>query len=285
METPIVTNKQSEDFEKVEEICRLFGNPDTFENTFFDNDWAYPFSSDGKKILLYPATVAYYTIFHVFATSLLLSKNMSGDVKAISMSYLEYIFYLAENGDGINLVFLTELLLICLKLPRTTTKDGNVIPSVEIARADDKKVYLLINGERWNATEFDKIRQIILQQNALEAPREDIHPDILEAYKEYEEFLRKRNKVKICSFADQLNVIMLKTAYTKETIMGMTIRTFTKLLERADLMLNYEISTLLSPYMSKDGVQKITHYLSDTTRDKYKDMYVDYDEFRRKNNL
>lgn len=201
------------------------------------------------------------------------------------MSYLEYIFYLAENGDQTNLIFLTELLLICLRLPRTTTKDGKEIPSVEVARAADGKVYLMINGDRWGSNDFDNIRRIILRQNALEPPREDVHPDILKAYQEYEEFVRRRNKVKLCSFADQLNVLMLKTAYTKDKIMSMTIRTFTKLLERADLMINYELGTLLTPYMSKDGAKNITHYLSDTTKDKIKEMYVDYDEFRRKNNL
>lgn len=230
-------------------------------------------------------TVDYYTIFHTLASALLLAKNTSGDVKAISMSYLEYIFYLAEKGETNHIIFLTELLQICLQLPRLVEKDGKTIPSVEIARADDGKVYLLINGERWNAQEFDAIKRIILRQNGLEAPREDLHPDILAAYKEYEEFLQKRNKVKICSFADQLNVIMLKTAYTKKNIMEMTIRTFSKVLERADIMLNYEIMNLLSPYMDKKGVQGITHYLSDTTHDKIKDMYIDYDEFRTKNKL
>lgn len=273
------------DYEAIKKIYNLFGKPELFENVFLDNDWAIPYSSHGSELLIYPVTVAYYTIFHTFAASLLLSKNTSGDIKAIQMSYLEYIFYLAENGDATNLIFLCELLLICLRLPRTTLKDGKEIASVDLARAADGKVYLMINGERWSAKEFDEIKKIIISQNGLEAPREDLHPDILEAYKEYEEFLRKRNKVKLCSFGDQLNVIMLKTSYTKETIMSMTIRTFAKLLERADLMLNYEIMTLLSPYMDKDGAHKITHYLSDTTRDKYKDMYVDYDDFRRKNNL
>lgn len=235
--------------------------------------------------MIYPVTVDFYTIFHTLASALLLAKNTSGDVKAISMSYLEYIFYLAENGETTHIIFLTELLRICLQLPRLVEKDGQQIASVEIARADDKKVYVLINGERWSAQEFDDIKRIILRQNGLEAPREDVHPDILAAYKEYEEFLQKRNKVKICSFSDQLNVIMLKTSYTKKSIMEMTIRTFSKLLERADLMLNYEIMNLLSPYMDKNGVQNITHYLSDTERDKIKDMYIDYDEFRQKNKL
>ena len=263
----------------------MFGNPELFADTFFDNDWAFPYKSHGSTLMIYPVTVDYYTIFHTLASALLLAKNTSGDVKAISMSYLEYIFYLAEQGETTHIVFLTELLLICLQLPRLTEKDGQQIASVEIARADDKKVYLLINGERWSAQEFDDIKRIILRQNGLEAPREDVHPDIMAAYKEYEEFLQKRNKVKICSFSDQLNVIMLKTSYTKKTIMEMTIRTFSKLLERADLMLNYEIMNLLSPYMDKNGVQNITHYLSDTEHDKIKDMYIDYDEFRQKNKL
>ena len=67
---------------------------------------------------------------------------------------------------------------------------------------------LLLRGVKYTADDFDEMRTIICEQNALELPRDDVHPDIKKAWEEVEDLRRKRAKVKICSFGDQMNVMM-----------------------------------------------------------------------------
>jgi predicted RND superfamily exporter protein len=140
-----------------------------------------------------------------------------------------------------------------------------------------------IDDKEYNGKDFDVIRKIICEQNAIELPDETTHPDVVKAYKEMEEYKRKQSKVKICSFEDQINVVVAKSSYRREEVVKMTIRSFTRLLERIDKVLHYEIYTLLSPNMDKKGQQSIEHYMSDSSiKDKYKNSMMDFDEFKNK---
>lgn len=260
--------------------------PSALTQMFFDNEWAVPFVSENKNILVFhPIKMEMYLLCNLFGRCLQINKNQSGDIEAITRSYLDYIFFLGKNGNSENLVMLIQLLLMCLQLPPTyTDENGKVCDSVEVIN-DGTATYLRVQGKKFTCTDFDKIRLLISEQNSIELPREDVHPDIQKAYERYKA-LKNKNSDSMGGVGDCMDVVMIKTAYKKEEILNMPIRTFFSLLSRIDTMINYELSTILAPYTDKKKSGKIQHYLAaKMVRDKYKEMYVDYDEFKMNNGL
>lgn len=258
----------------------MFGSDEKLYNMFYANDYPIPY----KNLTIYPVQVDLYLIFHILVECLILPHKTSGDINAIQLSYFDYLFYWAEkNGNMTYLEFLVEVLLLCLKKERTKIVDGKTIDSIKFYQGKNKKWIMQIDGFDYNGKDFDVIRKIICEQNAIELPDETIHPDIAKAYKEMEEYKRKQSKVKICSFEDQINVVVAKSSYRREEVIKMTIRSFARLLERIDKVLHYEIYTLLSPNMDKKQQQSIEHYMSDSSiKDKYKNSMMDFDEFKNK---
>lgn len=269
--------KIGNNFEKCVELFKCFGENESLYEVFFANDYPIPY----KKLLIYPVQVDLYIFFHQLVDCLLLPHLTSGDAKAISMPYFEYLIYLfKDKGQSQYLWELAQLLLICLRMDPTDEKGRQTIEIVP----DGSHFLLRIGNETYDSTDFDKIRKIICDQNAVELPDEKTHPDIVKAMKEVEEYKRKQAKVKICSFEDQINIIVAKSSYKREECLRMTIRSFTRLLERVDKIMHYEIYTLLSPNLTDAGKKSIEHYMAaeKTREERYKENLVDQDEQNNK---
>lgn len=265
-------------YSKIVDLYHRFGENEKLLEVFYDNDYPVPY----KDLILYPVEVDLYIYFHLMVECLVLPHRTSGDIKAISMSYLKYLCYLAtEKKEPYYITMLAELLLIVLKKPTTYNVDGKEVPTLEINLDNGT---LKIENKEFDGKDFDNIRKIILEQNAIEIPDETIHPDVAKAYREIEEYKRKQSKIKMCSFGDQMNVIVAKSSYKRNEVLQMTIRSFARLLERVDKIMHYEIMTLLSPNMDEKSQKSIEHYLtaSKTMEDKYKDSLVDFDEMKNK---
>lgn len=89
----------------------------------------------------------------------------------------------------------------------------------------------------------------------------------------------------MCSFEDQINVVVAQSSYRRDEIMTMTIRSFTRLLTRIDKIMSYEISTLLSPNMEKKDRDKIPHYMEsiDTSlKERYEKEFTDIQSLKEK---
>ena len=69
-----------------------------------------------KDLKIYPATMREYLDFHTYATCLLYEKNSIPNPRFISMSYLRYIFYLAEEENSLALHLLYMLLKLVLHI-------------------------------------------------------------------------------------------------------------------------------------------------------------------------
>lgn len=265
--------KIGNNYEKCVELFKLYGEQESFYDVFYANDYPIPY----KGLTIYPVQVDLYIFFHQLVDCLLLPHLTSGDPKAISMSYFEYLIYLLKDkGQPQYLWELSQLLLICLRMKATDEKGR---PTIEII-PDGSHFLLRICNETYDSADFDKIRKIICEQNAVEMPDEKTHPDIVKAMKEVEEYKRKQAKVKICSFEDQINIVVAKSSYKREECIRMTIRSFTRLLERVDKIMHYEIYTLLSPNLTEKGKNSIEHYMAaeKTREERYKENLVDQDE-------
>ena len=272
---------------KIVDYYNRFNQQDVLKEVFYENDLFVPY----KDLKIYPVEVMMYRYFHVFVDGLLLSKN-EGGIKVISMSYLEYILYLAdEENNEQPIQNIVELFKMCLKLDDVLTIDGVIQrykdetprPTVEFCFRENTPFFRIMNKE-YSSTDFNNIKQIICEQNGIDLPDPKLHPDVLKMYKDKQEYKRKQSKMKICSFGDQLCVVLRNTSYTKDKLLKMTIRTFNKLLERIDLQLHYEIMTMLSPNMDKKGQDSITHYLADTTVDIFKEATVELETIKNKLN-
>jgi len=252
---------EKNNYEKLEALYHTFGENEELLNTFYANDYPVPF----KSLKVYPVQVDLYFYFQLFSQCLVEPHRTSGDIKAISMSYLQFICYLAlEKGRQELLVFLTELLSIVFQEPTTIKNEsGEQVSNIEV---DLDKFEVRVGGESISAEEFDRLRKIILEQNGVEVPDESLNPELVKAYNELEEFKRKQAHMKMCNFEEQINIVVAQTSYRRDEILRMTIRSFTRLFERLLLITDYEIKSLLSPYMSEKDVKKITHYLSDTRK-------------------
>ena len=250
-------------YEKIVELFKLLGEKETDYEIFYANDYPIPY----KGLTIYPVQVDLYIYFHTLVECLLLPQMTSGDVNAISMSYFEYLIYLAQQkGAPQYITELFYLLQIVLKIP---LKNEDVKFNIEIIQ-DGGKFLLRVLNETYTSKDFDVLRKIICEQNALELPDEETHPDILKAYKAVEEYKRKQAKVKMCSFEDQINIVVAKSSYRRDECLKMTIRSFTRLLERVDKIMHYEIYTLLSPNLTKEGQKNIHHYMeADETREEH----------------
>lgn len=266
------------DYEKLVELFNKYGNEDWYA-AFYANDYPIPY----KGLVIYPVQVALYYVFHSFVECLLLPHLTSGDINALSKPYFEYLIYLAETkGQRLYLQELFELLSIVLHLPILNEDNISNICIVK----DGENHLLKIGSEVYNSQDFDNIRKIICEQNAIEMPDEETHPDILKAIKEVEEYKRKQAKVKLCSFEDQINIVVAKSSYRRDECLKMTIRSFTRLLERVDKIMHYEIMSLLAPNLEKEVVKNIEHYMAanKTRKEKYREAMVEQDKINNKIN-
>lgn len=268
-------------YKKIVELYQMANQDDSMLKVFYANDYPVPLKKD---LVLYPVQVDLYFYFHLLVECLLLPHLTSGDIKAISMSYFEYLCYRCiEKNDMMHIIYLSELLFIVLRKDRKYIDDNGNEQDTVVVDLTHKK--LQICGTEISNEEFDFMRKVILEQNAIEVPDETLPPDLVKAFKEKEEFRLKQSRVKMCSFEDQINVVVAQSSYRRDEIMTMTIRSFTRLLTRIDKIMSYEISTLLSPNMEKKDRDKIPHYMEsiDTSlKERYEKEFTDIQSLKEK---
>lgn len=252
---------EANNYEKIVELYKMLGEQEDLLNVFYTNDYPVPF----KSLKIYPVQMDLYFYFQVFSQCLLEPHKTSGDIKAISMSYLRYLCYLGTDKQRPEiLVFLSELISIVFKIPKFVKNDkGEKTYNIDI---NFDEAIIRVGEETINEKEFDTFRKIVLEQNALELPDETLNPELVKAYKELEQFKQKQSNVKMCDIEGQIDIVIAQTSYRKDEILKMTIRTFSHLFERLLMITNYEIQSLLTPYMEKKDQKNITHYLADNHR-------------------
>lgn len=262
-------------------LCNLYkqsGGAEALHELFYANDFPIPY----KNLLIYPVNVCLYQIFHSFADCLILDEEQleGGDVKAIKMSYLSFLYYRAKKDKGIALGNLIEVLKMVLKV-EGFLDDNKEIPCIGYAFDDKDNLRIRVFNDTYDHKDFNKIRKIICEQNCIEMPDMEMHPSLKKKYKEAQDFARKLNKNKVCSFEDMKSRITARTGLVREQLNNLTIREFTKLLESLEIIVTYDIETLLSPNMKKEDIKKIPHWLSEVKNtDKYKDYRTDLDKLK-----
>lgn len=240
-----------------------------------------------KNFLIKPVKMIDYVRFHESVVCLLLDKNSVPDIEVISMTYLEYLLNVGKENP-LYFIALDQLLRIVLMV-RTTDENGN--QSIEeLVGSEDVQFLtnckgLVVKGEVIDGEDFDAIKAIICEQNQIELIDESIAKDVRDAMAEAEEYKRRQNQNKICSLEDQLVAVVIKTGLSFEYLHEITIRKFSKILERADHAMHYEIyleGVVTGAMKMKDG-EMPKHWLADLNdEDKHKNAKMDYENLQSK---
>ena len=246
---------------------------------YFTYDKPVPY----KDLLIYPVRIIDYLNFFISVNCLTFEKNKIPDVNIIKMSYLDFLFYTFDKDENgkVYLMMLLEIFKLCLNID---------YKQIEYIKDENNKLNLIFNlqyEEEYkkiiiNKTDFDNIKNIILLQNIPDYNDTYIDPKVEAVLKEAQEFMN-RNKKKMASLEDQIVCVMLALHETDESkIHNLTIRKFSKILQRYDYKLHYEIYKQAECSGMVTFKEEINHWMSELSNSKYSDVVVDYSEFKGK---
>lgn len=240
-----------------------------------------------KTLMIYPATVKDYMTFMSYVQCLTLEKNSIPDPKIISMSELEYLYYSTtpEGGGNYYLFWFDRVLATCLKDDKTFEKIEESISRYNFYK--DGRPYFKIAGEEFTANDYEEIRKIICQQNLVEIPDENIQKEVRDSLAQAKRFKERLTDGIPGTLEDYMVSLAVVTGWTYDYIQGLSIRRFTRSLQRMDMYIHYKI--LLSASMSgmvefKDK-SIIKHWLNGIEDEKYKDVSMDMETIQNKVSL
>lgn len=225
-----------------------------------------------NSLQIYPATMREYLEFHTYVTCLLYEKNSIPNPRFISMSYLRYIFYLAEEENSLALHLLYMLLKMVLRI-----EDDNSIKFYK----KNEMAFFSINNVEYDSNDFDKIKNIICIQNGIQQIDETIKKEVRDALRKAQEYKMQQNQNKMCSLEDQMLCVVISSSLKLDDIYKLSIRKFSKILERIDHKMHYEIylSASLSGFVEFKDKNAIKSWMVDLdSKDIYSDVKIDKDK-------
>lgn len=230
-----------------------------------------------KDLQIYPVTMDKYLEFHFYVNCLLLDKNSIPDPTVISMTYLDFLYYMSSTTELPYLYMFKELLKMVLHIDKDDAFYFGLL--------ENGKAIFKINGVTYNSDDFNKIADIIMLQNEIEHIDDTIQKEVREEMERAEAYKMKQNAYKMCSLEDQMICVLISTSLKLEDIYELTIRKFTKILARVDHKLHYEIylGAQMSGLVKFDDDNQIKHWMADLTKqDKYSDVKVDAEAMHHK---
>lgn len=234
----------------IEEFCSIFeGAID--EKVIQDSLCAISQPIQYKGLTFYPVKVKYYQFFSIVSSVLHTTKYDSKLPQCMGMNMLQFLFYESEDGKISNakayLPLLQILLETCLQIPHFDDDGEENI----IFWRDGKKCFMKIMGVDYNYKDYEAIRELIAKQNGVELVDYTIHPDVRKLIEEKKRLRAASSGAKVGTFEELIDSIMVVTGQTEEFVLNLPIRRFVNLIQRYDIVLSYELTTLLAPYIDK----------------------------------
>jgi hypothetical protein len=221
-----------------------------------------------KEVKIYPVKIENIIEFYSAINCLLLEKNKIPDPAIIKMSYLDFVFMIA-NEDIRLINSLYDLLQLVLKEQSFDFDFKN------------NKIYLIVDIENKkieiNSNEFENIRKVIFKQNLIKYDEKLLSPELEKRFKEVEEFLEQKNG-KSATFSELVTSYHVGIGLKYSDIEDLTIWQFYKGLERLSLKEDFEVYTY--PLLKSGESEKIKHWLSHVEeKGKYDHILMDKTEF------
>jgi hypothetical protein len=227
-----------------------------------------------KDLLVYPALMEDYIEFYIMVDCLTLEKNLT--LEGISKTYLEYLFFL-ENAkdDGHHLLRFESLLRLCLRKKDLT---------IDYGYDSNKKAAFKIEDKMYDSGDFDELRLLICEQNAIELPDETIQKEIRDSMDEAVRMRMKQSGTIPPTLEDQVVCVMVSTSLTLDDIAKLSIRKFGQLLERADWKLHYQIylTASASGFVEFKDKSILKHWMSGKEINKFKDTMISIEDLGNK---
>jgi len=237
-----------------------------------------------KKILIYPVTVQDYFAFMTYAECLMTEKNFIPDIKVISMTELEYLYY-ATQQDMEKTPYILQfdrLLSLCLKEDKSFEK---IEKSIERYEEKNGKPFFIIGDEEYDSNDYAELKKIICEQNSLELPDPTISKEVRDSLEEARKYRQKITGTMPASFEDYMISFATATGWSLEYIYSMTVRKFIKSVRRLDNLIHYKIylAASMSGMVEFKDKSFIKHWLTNIDdSDKYSDESMDLDTMKEK---
>lgn len=251
----------------------------------------YGFPIKYKDLNIYPIKVIDYLDFLLYSASLTFEKNSIPDIKVISMTNLEYIYYqtveCTKNNQDIPLLFLFDRLLsLCLR-------EDDSFSSIESSMGrytvnDKEKPIFTINGKEYSSKDYEEIKSIMCEQNLIELPDETISKEVRDSLEEAKRYKERLAGSTQGTFGDYIVSVASVTGWTFDYIYNLSSRKFLKALRRLDNLIHYKIylNASMSGMVKFEDTSFIKHWLSNIdVTDKYKDVSMDLEELKGKVSL
>lgn len=251
-------------------------------NEAYSNLWGEPTEYRGVKF--YPLYVDNYNTYSLMLQLLGFSKNSINDINIIHMSYLKFILFEVKYDNIDSLELLLQLLERVTKKQLTREcilfkPKNKVIQSID----DIDNIAIKFDNVMFNQTDFDKIREIILEQNGVSLDYINQYDPTLE-----DKLVYTQKGIAPIDFDEE---ILSFSAYMKmplNEIRKYTFYQFKKTLSRINLLVDYQMFKPLevSGQISfKDG-SHINNWLNhEKPKGRYDSILVSKDKFIKDNDF
>jgi len=242
------------------------------KNNAHINSFTFDEPVEFKGLKIYPVTIKEYFPFLFAVECLLVDKNSIPDSKIISMQYLDYIVYSA-NAENNHMEKLAGLLYLCLK---------EKIEDIQYKVDEKNQCTLTISGIDITSSDFEEMKEIILEQNLIELPDYTIQKEIRDKIEEGKR-LRMKGNGRMASLEDQIISLSVSSGISLDEIYKMTYRKFSKALGRMDLLIHYKIflQSSMSGMVEFKDKSFIKHWLTEIKSDNDSDM-IELDVMKKK---
>ena len=157
----------------------------------------------------------------------------------------------------------------------------------QIEKKKNKSILHIKDGF-YDSDDFDNIKQIILEQNAVEQINENIRKEVRDELDKLQSTVRRlSSSIKMCGFEDQLICVSIGTGFSLKKVNNLTIRKFKKYIERIDSKITFEVykPAILSGNVTSKDKNFPLPWMADLESDnKYSDILVNEDEIKGKIN-
>lgn len=251
-------------------------------------DYSYYYTFDlpveYKGLKIYPISIKDFNKLYYYSECFTVEKNRSRDIKIISMSELSFLYY-----STINTPEKTPYLFFLDRILGMSIKEDNsfYIPekSIDRYKMDDKgNPFFSIGGVDFYNDDYMNIRNIICEQNMIELPDPNMSTEVRESLEFAKRYKQKLSGSKPGTMEDSIVALATVTGWSLEYIYSLSIRKFTKSIERFDAYITYKIylSAILSGFREFKDTSSLKHWLADLSTDKYADVKVDMSELQSK---
>lgn len=229
---------------------------------------------DYKSIKLYPFTVEKWYEFYYTIDILNIDKNESADISIIQMSYLQYIIDILFKDEENGKLYIQKFYTLLYNLTNIDVSKMNIL-------LDSNNKYILdINGTQINATEFNELRRIILYQNIYDYDDVEMSADFKKAWNDYLEV--KNRGIQPPSLQLKIATVQSQCGFNRNDILKMTLIEFEEIFNSCVKWEEYKINKIAETSGNVKFSKPIEHPVWHKKHDKYRDMFVDADDYSKK---